>query len=294
MVLITLALAAFLIILDQVTKLLIVKNFDIGEIKEIISIGSQKIFSITHVRNSGAAWSIMEGKTIILIIFPIIIVGIILFLLFKGKITGKLECISYSLIMVHVGLGHGLGRIGHREVAANEVVEGPPVGICAENVLDGTPVGLVHVVLCLDGIGHEYEVADEVGRREVLAGGVHRLEDRLRLVLALAQRNRDDLEAAQAGPDRLHVIKRAHATLEEAEVLEQALRTGNDGFRGVLEVVNEGLEGDMVVLGERELVVVLPRPEVVGEVPAVDNLLAREGQSSSAVIAGQARQRNEQ
>ncbi|MBQ7980014.1 MAG: signal peptidase II [Oscillospiraceae bacterium] len=115
MILITLALAAFLIILDQITKLLIVKNFDIGEIKEIISIGSQKIFSITHVRNSGAAWSIMEGKTIILIIFPIIIVGIILFLLFKGKINGKLECISYSLIIAG-GIGNLIDRIRLNEV----------------------------------------------------------------------------------------------------------------------------------------------------------------------------------
>lgn len=115
MILITLALAAFLVILDQITKLLIVKNFDIGEIKEIISIGSQKIFSITHVRNSGAAWSIMEGKTIILIIFPIIIVGIILFLLFKGKITGKLECISYSLIIAG-GIGNLIDRVRLNEV----------------------------------------------------------------------------------------------------------------------------------------------------------------------------------
>lgn len=115
MVFITLAIAAVLIIIDQITKLLIVKNFDIGEIKEIISIGSQKIFSITHVRNSGAAWSILEGKTIVLIIFPILVVGIILFLLFKGKISGKLECFSYSLIIAG-GIGNLIDRIRLNEV----------------------------------------------------------------------------------------------------------------------------------------------------------------------------------
>lgn len=115
MIFVTLAIAAILIALDQITKLLIVNNFDIGEIKEIITIGSQKFFSITHVRNSGAAWSIMEGKTIVLIIFPIVVVGIILIMLFKGKIKGKLECLSYSLIIAG-GIGNLIDRIRLNEV----------------------------------------------------------------------------------------------------------------------------------------------------------------------------------
>ena len=196
--------------------------------------------------------------------------------------------------LVHVGLGHGLRRIGHREVAADKVVEGLAVGVGAQDLLDGPPEGLVHVVLLLDRVGHQHEVADEVGRREVLACGVHRLEDSLRLVLPLRERDGDYLKPAQTLPDRGHIVEGAHAPLEEGQVLEQAFGAGDHRMRRVLEVVDERAAGGMIVFGERQLIVVIARAEVVGEVPAVHDLLACEGQVVPTVLTRETSEGNEQ
>lgn len=45
-------LALFVIALDQITKMLVVKNMEIGESINII----EDVFSITSHRNRGAAW----------------------------------------------------------------------------------------------------------------------------------------------------------------------------------------------------------------------------------------------
>ncbi len=115
MIFITLGIAALLVLIDQISKLYILKNFEIGEIKELITIGSQKIFSITHVRNSGAAWSIMEGKTIFLIGLPVLIIGFVMFLLLSGKVKSKFEYVAYALVIAG-GVGNLIDRIRFNEV----------------------------------------------------------------------------------------------------------------------------------------------------------------------------------
>lgn len=112
---VTLCIAALLVIIDQVTKLIIVKNLDIGEIKEVIAFGSQKIFSITHVRNTGAAWSIMKGQKIFLIGFPVLVIGIMLFMLFSHKIKTKFEHTCVALVIAG-GVGNLIDRIRLGEV----------------------------------------------------------------------------------------------------------------------------------------------------------------------------------
>lgn len=115
MIFITLGIAAVLVLIDQLSKLYIINNFAIGEIKELISIGSQKVFSVTHVRNSGAAWSIMEGKTVFLVGFPLLIIGFVMFLLLSGKVKTKFEYISYALVIAG-GVGNLIDRIRFKEV----------------------------------------------------------------------------------------------------------------------------------------------------------------------------------
>ena len=115
MIFITLGIAAVLVLIDQLSKLYIINNFAIGEIKELISIGSQKVFSVTHVRNSGAAWSIMEGKTVFLVGFPLLIIGFVMFLLLSGQVKTKFEYISYALVIAG-GVGNLIDRIRFNEV----------------------------------------------------------------------------------------------------------------------------------------------------------------------------------
>ncbi len=112
---VTLGIAALLVIIDQVTKLLVVKNFNIGEIKEVLAFGSQKIFSITHVRNTGAAWSMMKGQKIFLIGFPVLVIGIMMYMLFAGKLKTKFEHTCVALVIAG-GIGNLIDRIRLGEV----------------------------------------------------------------------------------------------------------------------------------------------------------------------------------
>ena len=68
-----------------------------------------KFLYITHVRNTGAAWSMFSSKTIlVLIISLVIITGIILYIQ-QNKPTNKKEKLAYSMI-----LGGALGNFINR------------------------------------------------------------------------------------------------------------------------------------------------------------------------------------
>ena len=111
----SLVLIVVLTVCDQILKLLVNQNIDMYETIEVIKLGSAKIFSLTHVRNDGAAWSIMAGKSWFLIGLPIIIIAIGLVYLFYIRNKSKFEIISLS-IMIAGGVGNLIDRIRLREV----------------------------------------------------------------------------------------------------------------------------------------------------------------------------------
>ncbi len=120
--------------------------------------------------------------------------------------------------LVDVAARERLWGVKHCQPVAHELVEDRVIGGRAERELDGTPVGLVELVLLR--VAHQNEVADEVGRGEVLASGVHRLEDELGIVLPLRQRDRYHLEALDASPHDVGVVDTPYEPLEEGEVVE--------------------------------------------------------------------------
>lgn len=111
----SLILIAVLAAADQIIKQLVVKNISIGEIIEAIKIGGNKIFSLTHVRNPGAAWSIMQGKTWLLVILPVIMCLIAIVYLYKIRKGSKIEIISIAMFVAG-GLGNLIDRIRIKEV----------------------------------------------------------------------------------------------------------------------------------------------------------------------------------
>lgn len=111
----SLILIIILTAVDQLIKLAVVKNISLYEIHEIIKIGSHKIFSLTHVKNNGAAWSIMAGKSWFLIGIPIIIILIGLFYLYKKRHDSKFLIISLS-VLISGGIGNLIDRIRFHEV----------------------------------------------------------------------------------------------------------------------------------------------------------------------------------
>lgn len=95
-----------LIIIDQVIKLLVnsfmVYNTSIGIIKNF--------FYLSYVRNEGAAWSILSGNRILLILVAVFALLFIYFILLKNKKLNKLDIITYSLLIGGI-IGNLLDRI---------------------------------------------------------------------------------------------------------------------------------------------------------------------------------------
>ena len=98
-------------ILDQIIKLLIMNLIKENQIISIIP----KFFSLTYVKNTGAAFSILEGKLSILIMISVMFITIIHEYIKKEENISKLSMISYGLILGGV-FGNLLDRIIHQAV----------------------------------------------------------------------------------------------------------------------------------------------------------------------------------
>lgn len=92
-------------LLDQLTKLIITKCFELNTGKIIID----NFFSLLYIRNTGAAWGILSNNTILLIIISLIFLGAFIYFIKKTNVT-KMETYSYGLILGGI-VGNLLDRI---------------------------------------------------------------------------------------------------------------------------------------------------------------------------------------
>ncbi len=111
----SLILIVILTVIDQLIKLAVDRGIELGNVIEVIKFGDLKIFSLTHIRNSGAAWSIMEGKTWFLIALPIAVCIIGLIYMYKIRNGSKLEQVSLAMLIAG-GVGNLIDRIRMSEV----------------------------------------------------------------------------------------------------------------------------------------------------------------------------------
>ncbi len=94
------------LVVDIVSKLIVSNLMDIHD--SIIVI--KDFFYITYVRNTGAAWSMFAGKTWLLIIVSLMIIGFICFYIYKNKPKSKIEMVGYSLVLGGA-IGNFLDRV---------------------------------------------------------------------------------------------------------------------------------------------------------------------------------------
>jgi signal peptidase II len=98
------ALAAAVILLDQVTKWAVLENFAYGERREIT-----KFFNLVLVYNKGAAFSMFASadgwQTPLLILFAIVAAGIVSYLIVRNR-EKRVLCLGLALI-----LGGALGNL---------------------------------------------------------------------------------------------------------------------------------------------------------------------------------------
>lgn len=123
MILLSVILIIATLVIDQITKLLVIKHIDLYEVINVIKIGSQEIFSLTHVRNKGAAWSSFSSKTTMLTAVTfVLVIGLLVLLYVKpvqkkllGRDINVIETVSFSLI-ISGGIGNIIDRIRLKEV----------------------------------------------------------------------------------------------------------------------------------------------------------------------------------
>ena len=105
-------LISFLVILvDQLSKIIIRCNIEIGHTINIIG----KFFKITHVENNGAAWSILNGKWIFLVILSLLFLVFIFGCIKRDDRNTKLNILGYSFLIGGI-IGNVIDRIIYQTV----------------------------------------------------------------------------------------------------------------------------------------------------------------------------------
>ena len=93
------------LIIDIVSKIIVVNNIAFNESVNIIN----NFLSITYVKNTGVAWSIFSGRSYMIIVISLLIIGGIIWYIFNNKPNSNIERVSYGVI-----LGGAIGNFINR------------------------------------------------------------------------------------------------------------------------------------------------------------------------------------
>ncbi|EOT47632.1 MULTISPECIES: signal peptidase II [Enterococcus] len=104
--LIYLILALVVIVLDQLVKYQIVAHLALGESVTVIP----HVLSFTYLQNTGAAWSLFEGKQTFFTIITIIAVVVVSYLLYRNRHGHWLFSLGLALILAGA-IGNFIDRI---------------------------------------------------------------------------------------------------------------------------------------------------------------------------------------
>lgn len=88
-------LTILVILVDFFSKYMVSKLMTVNETINLIN----NFFRITYVKNTGAAFSIFSNNTLLVIIISVIVIGFLLFYIYKNKGNNKLENVSYAFIL---------------------------------------------------------------------------------------------------------------------------------------------------------------------------------------------------
>lgn len=96
----------FILLVDQIIKYIVINNMSLYKSIEIIP----NFFNITYVENIGAAFSILSGNVLFLILISLIAIILIYLFLIKNKKLNKLQITMYSLLIGGI-IGNLVDRI---------------------------------------------------------------------------------------------------------------------------------------------------------------------------------------
>ena len=93
------------IVLDQIVKMAIVKNIKLSEQKPVL----KGLLSLTHLRNNGAAWSILEGQQWFFVLTTVIVLAVAIWFWLKN-LSKNWYAIGLTLI-ISGALGNFIDRV---------------------------------------------------------------------------------------------------------------------------------------------------------------------------------------
>ncbi len=105
------ALSLILVVLDQLTKYIVVQKIPINDSIVVIP----GFFSLSHVRNTGAAFGLFADHRWVFMVFTTIVLIVTGWLLISGIVKNHLGIVSLSMI-ISGGLGNMIDRVCLGEV----------------------------------------------------------------------------------------------------------------------------------------------------------------------------------
>ena len=144
--------SALLVGLDQWSKYLTVQDISLGETKEFIP----GFLSLTHLRNTGAAWSLLEGKMIFFYVITVIVSVVIIYLLIKNYKKSIWYSVGLSFVLAGA-IGNFIDRVRLGYVV--DMLQTDFMNFPIFNVADST---LVVGVICI----FIYLILDEKAAKE--------------------------------------------------------------------------------------------------------------------------------
>jgi len=133
MVLVALGFAAVLVGIDRLTKWLAIVYVKPELSIPVLKIRGVEVISLTYCENTGASFSILQGKRAILVTISLIFVIIAVALLVSGKIKPKLMIWSVALIIAG-GVGNLIDRIANGYVV--DFIDFKSIGFAVFNFAD--------------------------------------------------------------------------------------------------------------------------------------------------------------
>lgn len=103
--------SVIVLLIDQIVKLLIKTNMNLNEEISIIP----NFFSIQYLKNTGAAFSILENQTILIAITSIICISLIIYYLKKEENLTTAMYLSFGMVLGGI-LGNLIDRIVYQGV----------------------------------------------------------------------------------------------------------------------------------------------------------------------------------
>ncbi|MFC4404649.1 signal peptidase II [Gracilibacillus xinjiangensis] len=103
--------AVVIIGLDQLTKLWIVQNMELGEQITVV----ENVFYLTSHRNTGAAWGILEGQMVFFYIITAVVIGFVIYYIQKHAKDSNLIGVSLALVLGGA-IGNFIDRLFRKEV----------------------------------------------------------------------------------------------------------------------------------------------------------------------------------